>query len=185
MRVRLLPEERRSQLIDVTVELLEDVACSDVTVYDIASRAGVSRGLVYRYFSGIEDLVHHARWRFFDSLRADLTRINVDAQPLDQLREVITTSVRFATAERARFCNVIDGRPHGGMRCDPLVEAIEKVTGDLQANGDGTFVAATAASMIESGIVFWLHNDPVDENAAIDLLFTLATVGVRGGSGAL
>lgn len=53
---RLGPESRREQLLAVGIELFSERAYPEVEISDIAGRAGVSRGLLYRYFTDKADL---------------------------------------------------------------------------------------------------------------------------------
>ena len=47
---RLSPDSRREQLVSVGVELFGERDYAEVEISHIAARAGVSRGLLYRYF---------------------------------------------------------------------------------------------------------------------------------------
>ncbi|HET6634018.1 MAG TPA: helix-turn-helix domain-containing protein, partial [Streptomyces sp.] len=47
---RLSVEQRRGQLIATALDLFAHRAPEDVSLDDVAGRAGVSRPLVYRYF---------------------------------------------------------------------------------------------------------------------------------------
>lgn len=48
---------RRDQLIDVALGLFVERGVENVTVADVAGRAGVAHGLVYHYFSGKDELL--------------------------------------------------------------------------------------------------------------------------------
>lgn len=50
-------ERRRNQLIDVALELFAERGIEGVRISDIAEKAGVAQGLLYRYFSGKEALL--------------------------------------------------------------------------------------------------------------------------------
>ena len=56
-RTRLAPEERRAQLLALGAELFSTTPFSQVRIEEIAERAGVSRGLLYRYFPTKRDFV--------------------------------------------------------------------------------------------------------------------------------
>ena len=49
---RLDPEQRREQILDAANALFAERAYDEVSVEDIASAAGVTRGLVHHYFGG-------------------------------------------------------------------------------------------------------------------------------------
>lgn len=180
MRVRLLPDERWSQLVDTTLEVLELVPPYDVVLDDIATTAGVSRGLVYRYFSGIDDLLGHARRRFFTALQAELERVlDLDREPLDQLREVIAATVHFAAAHRGTFCNLVDGGLPHRAEDDLANAAILRLTSQLRPSPDALLVARATAALIQTGIVSWLRDEVTDAETVIDLLFSLAARGLH------
>jgi AcrR family transcriptional regulator len=53
---RLEPRVRREQLLDTGAAMFAELSYDDVLVEDIATRVGVSRALVYHYFSGKREL---------------------------------------------------------------------------------------------------------------------------------
>ena len=53
---RLDPEQRREKILDAANTLFAERAYDDVSVEDIASSAGVTRGLVHHYFGGRNDV---------------------------------------------------------------------------------------------------------------------------------
>src|SRR3954447_2339118 len=52
---RLENDERRSQLLAVGLELFSDSSFDSVSIDEIARRVGISRGLLYHYFSSKRD----------------------------------------------------------------------------------------------------------------------------------
>lgn len=54
-RSRLPPEQRRAQLLALGVDLLADRTLDELSIEDLAEAAGVSRGLLFHYFSGKAD----------------------------------------------------------------------------------------------------------------------------------
>src|SRR4051794_41976521 len=53
---RLDPGRRREQILDAANALFAERAYDEVSVEDIASSAGVTRGLVHHYFGGRKDV---------------------------------------------------------------------------------------------------------------------------------
>ena len=49
-RTRLDPEERRRQILKVAIETFRDQRYSEVSLEELATRAGVTRGLLHHYF---------------------------------------------------------------------------------------------------------------------------------------
>ncbi len=71
---RLDPAERRDQILDAANELFAERGYAEVTIEDIAKRAGVARGLVHHYSGGRKEvfiaLVERLGARREDELRA-------------------------------------------------------------------------------------------------------------------
>ena len=53
---RLDPEQRRRQILDAANALFAERAYDEVSIEDIASAAGVTRGLVHHYFGGRKEV---------------------------------------------------------------------------------------------------------------------------------
>jgi AcrR family transcriptional regulator len=53
---RLSAEQRREQILDTANDLFADRGYEEVSIEDIASTAGVTRGLVHHYFGGRSDV---------------------------------------------------------------------------------------------------------------------------------
>ena len=49
-RSRLSPEQRRAQLIAIGVAFLAEHPLDELTIDELATRAGVSRALIFHYF---------------------------------------------------------------------------------------------------------------------------------------
>lgn len=56
--MRKLPTERKEELLSVAVDLSKEIGYSHITRDGVAERAGVSYGLVTRYFQSIDNLKH-------------------------------------------------------------------------------------------------------------------------------
>ena len=53
---RLAPEKRREQILDAANELFAERSYDEVSIENIASAAGVARGLVHHYFGGRKEV---------------------------------------------------------------------------------------------------------------------------------
>ena len=54
-RVRMSPDSRREQLIELGVRLLATRSLEDLSIETLAEEAGISRGLLYHYFGGKQE----------------------------------------------------------------------------------------------------------------------------------
>ena len=54
-RVRMSPDNRREQLLELGVRLLSTRPLEDLSIETLAEEAGISRGLLYHYFGNKQD----------------------------------------------------------------------------------------------------------------------------------
>ena len=54
-RTRLRPDARRAQLIALGVDMLATRTLDELSVEDIATEAGISRGLLFHYFASKQE----------------------------------------------------------------------------------------------------------------------------------
>lgn len=79
--------------------LLEDRTFESITIAEIAATAGVTEGLIYKYFKDRRDILHHVLKGYYEQF---LVQIDRDLQgidgPLNKLRKIIWSSIeRYAT----------------------------------------------------------------------------------------
>jgi AcrR family transcriptional regulator len=86
------------KIIDAMRTLLEERTFESLTISDIAVTAGVTEGLIYKYFKDKRDLLHHVLKEHYDHF---LVQIDRDLQGIDgalnKLRKIIWSSIeRYA-----------------------------------------------------------------------------------------
>jgi AcrR family transcriptional regulator len=148
-RIRLAPELRRAQLLDLGAELFAAEPYERVHIERVADMAGVSRGLLYHYFP--------TKAAFFAALiersSGRLMAVSVPdpaLSPLEQLRHGIDAYLAHcrANSHAARAVH------RGAASADPAVVAIiergnraqeERILGALAANPHPLVVIAVRA----------------------------------------
>lgn len=125
---RLKPHQRREQLLDVGAAMFAEMPYEDVFVEDIATKAGVSRALLYHYFPSKRDLYVAIFKRASNRL---LACGNPDPQlPLaDQLASGLEAHIRYFADHP--FEGIAINR--GALSDDPAIQAI--VTVELNVIG--------------------------------------------------
>lgn len=117
-RTRLTPADRRAQLVAVGARLFAVRAYDDVRMDEIAREAGVSRGLVYRYFPTKPELFaavyEQAAVQLLDRTRLDQTR-----PFLEQVAEGLDAHFDYFEANRNTV--LAANRTLAG---DPVIQAI-------------------------------------------------------------
>ncbi len=88
--------DRRSELIDATLEIIAEHGFAETTVERICAAAGVSRGLISHYFAGKEALLLESYRRLADELAAETAKAMRarDGDPLSRLRALVEVSFR-------------------------------------------------------------------------------------------
>jgi AcrR family transcriptional regulator len=119
-RARLTPEERRAQLVALGVAALAEQSLESLTIEQLAEGAGVSRGLVFHYFSSKLGLHREVVRTARDSmLRA--TEPVADLPPIERLRDTLTRIVQFVRDHRGTFYSLVRGAASGSPEVREVV----------------------------------------------------------------
>jgi len=178
-RQRLGVDERRAQLLALGLELFADRAYDEVSIDDIASAAGVSKGLLYHYFGGKRAFyvacVEAAADELFERTEADLTLP-------EPMRVMSGIEAYFDYAEENRTAYVALMR--SGIGNDPEVaDVVERtrmriVHRALEGMGldepRPVFRAAIRAwiGSVEAGCLDWLLHGDVPRASVIQMLLS-------------
>src|SRR5437763_14977013 len=105
-RIRLNPEARRAQLIDLGVEMLATRRLDELSVELIAKAAGISRGLLFHYFSSKQEFhLEVARAAAAEMLRR--TAPNPELNPVDALRDALTAFIDYVEENPDNYKSLI------------------------------------------------------------------------------
>ncbi len=132
-RVRLSPEERRAQLIDLGVRMLADRPLEQISVEDIADQAGVSRGLLFHYFASKHDF-HVAIVRHSSAEMLARTAPNLELPVIDMLRDVMAAYVDYVSENRDTYVSLLRGPRVVIRRCARCSRAPEPRWRDASSN---------------------------------------------------
>ena len=96
---RLDPEQRRDQILDAAGALLADRPYGEVSIEDVASAAGVTRGLVHHYFGGRDEL-YVALLRRLGDQREDELRLPVGSSARARVADTVSRWLDWTEANR-------------------------------------------------------------------------------------
>ncbi|MBI1386620.1 MAG: TetR family transcriptional regulator [Rhizobiales bacterium] len=190
---RLDPEERRSELIAATLELIGEAGIGAATVRDIARRAGVTQGLIRHHFSTKEDLIAAAFERHAQKLMEGALAVGGGDEPaLDRLRRFVERSLRPPSIGPepvslwAAFMSLVQTSPtirnihirtYRQFR-DRLEELISEARADCGrpvTAGTSRAMAITANAIIDG---LWLEGSALPEQFESDELVALGCAAV-------
>ncbi|MBY4129178.1 TetR/AcrR family transcriptional regulator [Rhodococcus fascians] len=177
-RTRLSPEQRRAQLIELGTEMLADRPLEQISVEDIADQAGVSRGLLFHYFSSKQEF-HLEIVREASRSMIERTAPDPDLEPFEILRDSIANYVDYVTEKRDTFISLLRGTASG----DPSMREVFEQTRTTMA--ERTLVQLAGLDMdvtptidlavrgwiafVEEATITWLRDPHISRDELIDL----------------
>ncbi|HEY3509897.1 MAG TPA: TetR/AcrR family transcriptional regulator, partial [Kribbella sp.] len=112
MEHRLTADDRKKQLVKIGLMMLRTKPIHELSIDEIASAAGISRGLLFHYFPSKRDyyvaVISAAGRRL---LR--VTKPDDSLAPEQQLREMLTQFVAFIERRRAAYISFVRGAAGG------------------------------------------------------------------------
>lgn len=128
-RVRLPPDARRAQLIQLGVQMLATRRLEDLSVEALADEAGISRGLLFHYFRSKQEF-HLEVVRACARELLERTEPDPELPPLEQLRTSLGAYVDYVTQNRDVYVSLVRGAASG----DAAVREVADETRTEQAN---------------------------------------------------
>ncbi|MDF1601934.1 TetR/AcrR family transcriptional regulator [Nocardioides sp. YIM 152315] len=93
---------REKEIIAATRGLFDERGVRDAQIEDIAKAVGINRAIVYRHFTGKEELFALTLVEYLEELRVALARaVEGAADPAQQLRAVVTAFVDYGVSHPA------------------------------------------------------------------------------------
>jgi AcrR family transcriptional regulator len=145
-RIRLAPETRREQLLDLGVQMLATRSVDELSIDLLAEEAGVSRGLLYHYFRSKHEFHHAVVRRAAD----DVIRVTApqgEGDPLTRLAGSLDAYVEYVVANYEGYSSLVRGAASGNPA---LREIYEEARAALT---DRIFETAGDEGLADFGIV--------------------------------
>ncbi|NQE90628.1 TetR/AcrR family transcriptional regulator [Nocardia terpenica] len=179
-RVRLSPAERREQLITLGARMLRERALEDISVGEIAARAGISRGLLFHYFTSKQDfqlaIVRHAN--------AELLARTMPDRSLslpDMLRDAVDRYVRYVSDNRTSYLALLRGPASTRPELVTLVDAtryaiVDRILAEAPVSPDDPdrprlrLAVRGWIAFAEETTLSWLREETITRDQLIGLL---------------
>ena len=178
-RKRLSPEERRAQLIELGVEMLATRRLDELSVDLIATTAGISRGLLFHYFSSKQDFhLEVARAAAAEMIRR--TEPDLSLAPVDALRGAITAFIDYVEENPDNYKSLVRGAASGdeemraifdGTRAT-LAQRIVGVIADLgfELSPRAELAVHGWVAYVEECVIRWLDTRTIERGELEEML---------------
>jgi AcrR family transcriptional regulator len=191
-RVRLPPETRREQLLDLGLRLLATRKLDELSIDLLAEEAGVSRGLLYHYFRNKQEFHRAVVRRAADDL-IRVTTPDERLEPLARLTAALEAYVDYVAANYAPYTTLVRGAAGGDevlreIYADAraaLTGRIHDSLGELGLSDSATVRLLTHgwAAMVEETVIAWVPRPAIPREELLRVL-AAALPAVLGAAGA-
>jgi AcrR family transcriptional regulator len=179
VRRRLDPVARRAQLIALGVEMLATRTLDALSVEDIAKQAGISRGLLFHYFSSKQEF-HTEVARAAAQELLDRTAPDTTLPPVEALRGAIGAFIDYVEENPDNYKSLVRGAASGDatMRAifdDTRTRLAQRVVDVVGALGFELGPKAELAvhgwvALAEECTIRWIDTRTVGRDALQDML---------------
>ncbi|MFG2821643.1 TetR/AcrR family transcriptional regulator [Kitasatospora sp. NPDC048365] len=136
VRVRLKPEERRTQLIGIGLRLLTTRPIHEMSIDEVAAEAGISRSLLFRYFPTKRDyyvaVVEAAGRRLLRHAKAP-----EEGSPAERVRGIVEGFVSFIQRRKVNYVALVRAGAGGDERVLEVFEDNRRTLADRVLDAAG------------------------------------------------
>jgi TetR/AcrR family fatty acid metabolism transcriptional regulator len=154
LRARLPPDERMVAILGAAREVLAEKGYEKTVIADIAQRAGIVEGTIYRYFKNKRDLMVQVAEIWFAEKLTEPSGIAAVTGTRNKLRQLAlrTLTVIRSDPVLSRFL-LIELRPDPGYRQSPFFDLNRRFTHEVvevcrQAVDSGEFLADVSPTLL-------------------------------------
>lgn len=176
-RTRLDTEKRREQLVEVGLALFGNQPYDQVSLDEIAYEAGVSRSLIYHYFSD-KRMVYLAVLRAVAEQMLAATRTDLNKPAVERLYEGLGAHLDFAEKYSTGYIALMSGGNGNDEEVRALCESyrwegLEEIVRSLQIVDPAPALRIALRGWVgfqEGAILQWLKQRDPDRQELLDLL---------------
>ncbi|MEO6501483.1 MAG: TetR/AcrR family transcriptional regulator [Jatrophihabitantaceae bacterium] len=178
-RIRLSPDARREQLLDLGVRMLATRTLDELSVDVLSEEAGISRGLLFHYFKNKQDFHRAVVQRAADELLAR-TQPDPSHDPTDRLSLSLGIYTDYVLANPQAYISLVRGAAGGD---EALLEIFEQTRATLTARiidnldsygvEDSPTVRVLArgwAAMVEEAVLSWVADPQLPREELLRVL---------------
>jgi AcrR family transcriptional regulator len=178
-RIRLSPEARRAQLIDLGVEMLATRRLDELSVELIAKAAGISRGLLFHYFPSKQDFhLEVARAAAAEMIRR--TEPDTSQTPVDALRGALTSFMDYVEENPDNYKSLVRGAASGDVQMRAIFDETRRTMAQrlldvlasmgLEISPRMNLAIAGWVAYVEECVVRWIDTRTVGRTELLEML---------------
>ncbi len=178
-RVRLNPEARRAQLIELGLELLATRTLDELSVELIAQSAGISRGLLFHYFASKQEFhLEVARAAAGEMIRR--TEPDTALPPVEALRGALTAFIDYVEENPDNYTSLVRGAASGDTEMRAIFDGTrnrmaQRVVGVIAQLGLDLSPRAELAvhgwvAYVEDCVIRWIAGRPFGREQLLEML---------------
>ena len=137
-RIRLSPEGRRNQLLDSARDLIQDQGFSGFTMEALATEAGVSNPLVYKYFDTRLELLQELWTREYERYNRNVREQLTKAENFEDIVRLFV-NLNFTELSLGEITHILGSQPE--------LREVTKAKQKSNQRGTGLFLVNTAEEM--------------------------------------
>jgi AcrR family transcriptional regulator len=178
-RVRLHPDARREQLLDLGVQLLATRRLDELSIELLAEEAGISKGLLYHYFRNKQEFHRAVVRRATDRMLA-VTRPDPALPPLERLSSALAAYIDYVESNFEPFMSLVRGAASGDRFLREIYEdargaltgRISESVGNLGLTDSPAtrLLASGWAAMVEDTVIAWVQHRQIPKQELLRLL---------------
>ena len=199
-RVRMKPDSRREQLLELGVRLLSTRPLEELSIEVLAEQAGVSRGLLYHYFGSKQGFQIAVCRRAADDLIERTAPVG-EGEPLERLARSLDAYVDYVVSNFAGYTSLVSGAATGNPTLRRIYEEARSALTDRifdeadQLGGSGVLDAFTIedtpavrlmvrgwSAMVEDVVISWVRDDRRVSKEDLLVMLAAALPGVLSGT---
>jgi AcrR family transcriptional regulator len=178
-RVRLSPEARRAQLIELGVDMLATRTLDELSVEDIAQSAGISRGLLFHYFASKQEFyVEVARAAAAEMIRR--TEPDRTLPPVEALRGALRAFIAYVEENPDNYKSLVRGAASGDDEMRSIFDATRATMAQriidvlaeqgLELSDRADLAVHGWVAYVEECVVRWIDTRTVGHDELLEML---------------
>lgn len=178
-RVRLSPDARREQLLELGVQMLATRTLEELSVDVFAEEAGISRGLLFHYFKSKQDFHHAVVQRAADEL-IEATEPDSSLSADARLAHSLEAYVDYVVANHRSYVSLVRGAAGGDEALLSISHQTRNVLASRIIDNLDVFdypdtpavrlLARAWSALVEEAVLTWVADPQLTKQELVQLL---------------